>query len=164
MLRFRRPLIGSLALVMGSALALGLAAPAGASATPRPVPQYIIHFSAYLSPPSSGGLAFRSNFCTISPATSPVVAKCQENGVIRLSSTGGNGRAKVSSPMVGINWTFTLVATGPNRYQMSGKGTESPSGPPILRPVRVTGTIETAPTPIPTLKGTQYVFPLSPNA
>ena len=47
-----------------------------------------------------------------------------------------------------------------NTYRMVGKGTESIGTSPVLRPVRVTGTLTVEPTPNPTIKGTEEVYPL----
>ncbi len=45
-------------------------------------------------------------------------------------------------------------------YRMVGKGTEGVGTTPILRHVKVTGTITLVPTPDPTFHGTENVFPL----
>ena len=162
----RRPLLAALALAAGSTLVL--AAPAGATITPpRPIPQYLISFTAIAQPGDpTVGLQFHSTACAIGPATNPIVVTCQENGHIVFSTVGGSGTAAVSSVMAGINWTFKLVrasATG-STYAMSGTGTESVGTTPIRRPVRVTGRITVIPTPDPTLgpiiKGTEAVYPL----
>jgi hypothetical protein len=164
----RRPLLAVLAFAAGSTLALGLATPAGASISPPPVPQFIIHFTAYTQPPDPTlGLQFHSTTCTIGPATHPIVVTCKESGHIVFSTAGGSGSASVSSVLVGINWTFTLAratAIGATTYTMSGSGTESTGTTPVLRRVRVTGTIALIPTPDPTLgptiKGTENIYPV----
>ena len=158
----RRLLLAALALAAGTTLAL--AAPATATVTPPPpVPQFVISFTAIAQPPvSTAGLAFHSTACAIGPATHPIVVTCHESGHIVFSTVGGSGSASVSSALAGINWTFTLLratATG-TTYAMSGRGTESVGTTPILRPVRVTGRITVFPTPDPTIKGTEAVYPL----
>jgi hypothetical protein len=80
---------------------------------------------------------------------------------------GGSGTASVSSVPAGINWKSTLVRSDPttNAYRMVGKGTESMGASPVQRPVKVTGTLTVEPTPSPTIKGTEDVYPLpSPAA
>ncbi len=166
----RRPLLAALALTAGPILTLAMAVPAGAATTPPPpTPQFVIHFSAVTQPPPDPtlGLAFHSTACVIGPPTHPLLVKCQENGHVVLSATGGSGSASLSSAFAGINWTFKLVRTSTattTTYLMSGKGTESTGASPVLRPVRVTGRITVIPTPDPTagptIRGTEAVYPL----
>jgi len=162
MLATRRLLLTALALTAGSALAIGLPSAAGAAPNPTPVPQYIIQFSAIALPATPTGLQFHSTSCAIGPATHPIVVTCQETGTIKFSTTGGSGTASVSSALAGINWKFTLVRSDPttNTYRMAGKGTESMGASPVLRPVKVTGTLTVEPTPDPTINGTEDVYPL----
>ena len=152
----------ALALTAGSAIG-GL--PAAASAAPAAVPQYVVQFSAIASPPSASGLAFHSTSCAIGPATHPIVVLCKETGTIRFAASGGSGTATETSVLSTIHWKFTLHRTSVSStvYQMVGKGTESSGATPILRPVKVTGTLTVSPTPDPTFRGTEDVFPL-PNA
>ncbi|HXW81764.1 MAG TPA: hypothetical protein VEJ84_19825 [Acidimicrobiales bacterium] len=72
----------------------------------------------------------------------------------------------MSSPLSDINWKFTLhrSSVSSTTYQMVGKGTETSGASPIVRPVKVTGTITVSPTPGPTLQGTEDIFPLSTSA
>ena len=163
----RRSLLTALALAAGSAAALG--APLAASATPNPaaVPQYIIKFTAIVVPATTAGMQFHSTTCVIGPATNPIVATCQETGTIAFTSTGGSGTASVSSALADINWTFTLVRSSTAAsatYRMVGKGTESNGASPVLRPVKVSGRITVKPTPDPTLRGTEDVYPLATTA
>jgi hypothetical protein len=162
MLATRRLLLTALALTAGSALAIGLPSAAGAAPNPRPVPQYIIQFSAIALPATPTGLQFHSTRCAIGPATNPIAVTCRETGMIKFTTTGGSGRARVSSALAGINWKFTLVRSDPttNTYRMVGKGTESMGASPVLRPVKVTGTLTVKPTPDPTINGTEDVYPL----
>ncbi len=174
MLATRRPLLAALALAAGPILTLAVAVPAGAAAIPPPpTPQFIIHFSALTQPPPDPtlGLGFRSIACVIGAPTHPLVVKCQENGHVVLSTTGGSGSASLSSVVAGVNWTFKLVRTtaaSTTTYLMSGNGTESTGTSPVLRPVRVTGRITVVPTPDPTLgptiRGTEAVYPLPISA
>lgn len=162
----RRSVLTALALTAGSALAVGSPAAADAAPKPTPVPQYIIDFSAIARPATPTGLQFHSTSCAIGPATNPIVVTCQESGTITFTSAGGSGRATVSSALAGINWKFTLVrstATA-NTYRMSGRGTESMGASPVLRPVKVTGTLRVEPTPDPTIKGTEDVYRLPTSA
>ena len=126
------------------------------------MPQYIVQFTAIALPATPTGLQFHSTRCAIGPATNPIVVTCRETGTIRFTTTGGSGTAHVSSPLAGINWKFTLVRTDPttSTYRMFGKGTESMGASPVLRPVKVTGTLTVEPTPNPTINGTEYVYPL----
>jgi hypothetical protein len=155
-------------LAAGSTLAIGLAAPVGAT-TPAPVPQFLIRFEAIStrSPDPTVGLQFRSTACVISSATHPIAFNCQETGHVVLDNAGGLGTASLSSVVAGIKWNFTLrraVATGATTYLMNGTGTESLGTPPALHPVHVTGRITVLPTPDPTvgplIKGTEAVYPL----
>jgi hypothetical protein len=164
----RRPLLAALAFAAGLTLSLGFATVAGATITPVPVPQFIIHFTAISRPADpTTGLQFRSTSCAIGPATHPIVVPCQETGHIVFSSIGGSGSASLSSVLAGINWTFSLArasATTATTYAMSGTGTESTGTTPVRRPVRVTGQITVLPSPDPTLgpvvKGTENIYPL----
>jgi len=155
-------LLTALALTAGSVLAIGLPSAAGAAPNPTPVPQYIIQFSAIALPATPTGLQFHSTSCTISPATNPISVTCQETGTIKFTNTGGGGTASVSSAPAGINWKFTLVRSDPttNTYRMVGKGKESMGASPVLRSVKVTGTLTVEPTPDPTINGTEDVYPL----
>jgi hypothetical protein len=168
MIAIRRSLLTALALTAGSALALGLPAAAGAAPNPTALPQYIIHFTAIALPAATTtGLQFRSTSCAITPATNPIVATCKETGTIKFATAGGSGSASVSSPLAGINWRFTLVrsAATTDTYRMVGNGTESMGATPILRPVKVTGTLTVEPTSAQTIKGTENVYPkLRPTA
>ena len=167
MLATRRLLLTALAFTAGSALALGLPSAAGAAPTPATVPQYIIQFSAIALPATPTGAQFHSTSCAIGPATNPIVVTCQETGTITFTATGGSGTASVSSALAGINWTFTLVrssAAATDTYQMVGKGKESMGTSPVLRPVKVTGTITVKPTPDPTINGTEDVYPVPTSA
>ena len=165
MFRARNTLIITLALVAGSSLAIGFAAPAGAT-TPPPVPQYLIRFTAITTkaPDPTVGRLFRSTACVIGPATNPIAFNCQENGHIVLDSVGGLGTASLSSVIAGINWNFTLrrAVTGATTFVMNGSGTESQGASPVSRPVHVTGRITVIPTPDPTvgpiIKGTEAVY------
>jgi hypothetical protein len=151
----------ALALTAGSALATGLPSGAGATTNAR-VPQYIIRFSAIVLPATPAWLRFHSTSCAIGPAVDPIVVTCQENGTIRFTAAGGSGTASVSSVLAGINWKFTLVRATPttNTYRMVGRGTESRGASPVLLPVKVTGTLKVEPTPDPTIKGSESVYPL----
>jgi hypothetical protein len=162
----RRLLLTALALAAGSALAIGLPSAAGATPNPAPVPQYIIYFSAIALPATPTGLQFHSTSCAIGPATNPIVATCRETGTIKFTTTGGSGTASVSSAIAGINWKFTLARSDltTNSYRMAGKGTESIGASPVARPVKVTGTFTVEPTPDPTIKGTEELFPLPTTA
>jgi hypothetical protein len=166
MIATRRLLLTALGLAAGSALATGLPSAAGAAPNPTPIPQYIINFSAIALPISPTGLQFHSTSCAIGPATNPIVVTCKETGKIRFTATGGSGTASVSSVLAGINWKFTLVRTDPttSTYRMIGNGTESVGANPVLLPVKVTGSLTVEPTPDPTIKGTEDVFPLPPPA
>jgi hypothetical protein len=150
-----------LALTAGSAL-VGLPVAAGA-APAAPHPQYVVQFKAIEVPPATTtGTAFHSTSCAIGPAIDPIVVQCQESGTILFTATGGSGTATVSSPLGSISWTFKLhrsSAVG-SSYLMTGKGTESIGTTPVARPVKVTGTIATTPTPIPTFQGTESIYPL----
>lgn len=160
----RRLLLTALAFAAGSALAIGLPSAAGAATNPAPVPQYIIYFTAIALPATPTGLQFHSTSCAIGPATNPIVITCQETGNIRFTTTGGSGTANVSSSLAGIDWKFSLVRSdlATNSYRMAGKGTESIGASPVLRPVKVTGRLTVEPTPDPTIKGTEEIYPL-PN-
>jgi hypothetical protein len=162
MLATRRLLLTALTLSAGPVLAVGLPSAAGATANPKPVPQYIIQFSAIAAPTTTRGLQFHSTSCTIAPATNPIVVTCQETGVIKFTTAGGSGTASVSSALAGINWKFTLVRSDSttNTYRMVGKGKESMGASPALRPVKVTGELTVEPTPDPTIKGTEDVYPV----
>jgi hypothetical protein len=162
MLATRRVLLTTLALTAGSALGPGLPAAAGAAPNATPVPQYIIQFSAIALPATPTGLQFHSTSCVIGPATNPIVVTCKETGTITFTNTGGSGKASVSSVLAGIKWKFTLVrsSTTTSTYRMVGKGTESTGASPVLRPVKVTGTLTVIPTPGPTINGTEEVYPL----
>src|SRR5271156_6303181 len=103
MLATPRLLLTALALTAASALTIGLPSPAGAAPNPTPVPQYIIHFSAIALPATPTGLHFHSTSCAIGPAINPIVVTCQETGRIKFTTTGGSGRARVSSALAGIN-------------------------------------------------------------
>jgi len=153
----------ALAITAGSVMvALPSAAGSAPAPAPAPVPQYIVQFSAIALPPSTGGLMFHSTSCAIGPATHPIVVLCQETGTIQFTASGGSGTAKVTSALSSINWKFTLYRTSVSStlYRMVGKGTESVGATPILRPVKVTGTLTVVPTPDPTFHGTEDVFPL----
>ncbi len=141
---------------------VGLPAAAGAAPIPAPVPQYVVQFSAIVLPPSAGGLEFHSTSCGIGPATHPIMVLCKETGTIKFTASGGSGTATVTSVLSTINWKFTLHRTSviSTVYQMVGKGTESSGATPILRPVKVTGTLTVSPTADPTFRGTEDVFPL----
>jgi len=141
---------------------VGLPSAAGAAAIPAPVPQYVVQFSAIVLPPSAGGLEFHSTSCGIGPATHPIMVLCQETGTIKFTASGGSGTATVTSVLSTINWKFTLHRSSVSSmvYQMVGKGTESAGATPIVRPVKVTGTLTVSPTPEPTFHGTEDVFPL----
>jgi hypothetical protein len=161
MVATRRSLLTALALTAGSALALGLPAAADAAPNPTSVPQYIIHFSAIASPAATPtGLQFHSTSCAIGPAINPIVVTCKETGTIRFTTSGGSGKASVSSPLAGISWSFTLVrsSAATNSYRMVGTGTESVGTTPVSRPVKVTGTLTVVPTPDPTINGTENVY------
>jgi hypothetical protein len=162
MLAIRRLLLTALTLSAGSALLIVAPSAAGAAPIPRPVPQYIIHFTATALPATPTGLQFHSTSCAIGAATNPIVVTCRETGTIRFTITGGSGTAHVSSVLAGINWNFTLVRAEvtTNTYRMVGTGRESIGTSPVLRPVRVTGTLTVEPTPNPTIKGTEEVYPL----
>jgi len=151
----------ALAIAAGSVM-VALPTAAGSAPAPAPVPQYIVQFSAIASPPSTGGLEFHSTSCAIGPATNPIVVLCQERGTIKFTATGGSGTATVTSVLSSINWKFALYRTSVSStvYRMVGKGTESVGTTPILRPVKVTGTLTLVPTPDPTFHGTENVFPL----
>jgi len=159
----RRIASAALAFTAGSAVVC-LTTAAGAS--PTPTPQYIVQFSAVASAVSTNGLVFHSTSCVIGPPTNPIVVQCQETGTVRFTASGGSGRATVSSPLSDINWKFTLhrSSVSSTTYQMVGKGTETSGASPIVRPVKVTGTITVSPTPGPTLQGTEDIFPLSTSA
>jgi len=139
---------------------------AGAASTPAPVPQYIVQFSAVALPLSTNGLSFHSTSCVIGPATNPIVVLCEETGTVKFTESGGSGTATVTSALAGIKWKFTLHRSSVSStvYQMVGKGTETSGTSPIVRPVRVTGTLTVTPTPEPTLQGTENVFPLASPA
>ena len=156
----RRLLLTAFALAAGSAL--GVPSAAGAAPNPTPVPQYIIAFTATVLPTTPTGLEFQSSSCAIGPATNPIVVTCKETGTIKFTATGGSGTASVSSVLAGINWKFTLVrsSAATNTYRMVGKGKESMGASPVLRPVKVTGKLTVEPTPNPTIKGTEDVYPL----
>jgi len=150
----------ALAIAAGSALA---ALPSAAGAAPAPAPQYVVQFSAIALPPSTGGLDFHSTSCAIGPATHPIVVPCHETGTIEFTASGGgSGTAMVTSALSSINWKFTLHRTSVSStmYRMTGHGTESVGATPILRPVKVTGTLTVTPTPDPTFHGAEDVFPL----
>ncbi len=162
MLAIRRSLLTAMALTAGSALAFGLPSAATAAPNLKPVPQYVIDFSAIALPAATPGLQFHSTRCVIGPATNPILVTCQEKGTIRFTAAGGSGAASVSSALAAINWKFTLVRTNvaTNTYRMVGKGTESLGASIALRPVKVTGTLTVEPTPDPTITGIEDVFPL----
>jgi len=162
----RRLLLIALPLTAASALAVGLPVAAGATRVPLPLPQYVIQFSAIGSPATPTGLQFHSTSCAIGPATNPIVVTCHETGTIKFTTTGGSGTASVSSALAGINWKFTLVRSNltTNTYRMVGKGTETMGASPVLRPVKVTGTLTVRPTPDPTINGTEDVYPLATPA
>jgi len=167
MIAIRRLILTAVALTTGSALALGLPAAAGAAPNQTTVPQYIINFSAIALPATTAtGLRFHSTSCAIGPAINPIVVTCQETGTISFATAGGSGTASVSSALAGINWKFTLVRSNltTNTYRMVGKGTETMGASPVLRPVKVTGTLTVRPTPDPTINGTEDVYPLATPA
>jgi hypothetical protein len=166
MLAARPLLLTALALAAGSALAIGLPSPAGAAPNPKPVPQYIIQFSAIALPTTPTGLQFHSTSCAIGPAINPIVVTCQETGTIKFTTTGGSGTASVSSALAGIDWKFTLVRSDPttNSYRMVGKGKESTGASPVLREVKVIGTLTVEPAPDPTINGTEDVYPVPTSA
>lgn len=160
----RRFASAALGLVAGSVLLVLPTGVGSASAsTPTSVPQYIVHFSAIVTPPSTKGAAFHSTSCDIGPATNPLVVRCHETGTIKFTTDGGSGTATVSSALTGIDWRFTLHRTSASSttYQMTGKGTESSGASPVTRPVKITGTLTVTPTPDPTFHGTEDVFPAS---
>jgi hypothetical protein len=161
MMAMRHLASAALAVAAGSVM-VALPSAAGAAPSPAPVPQYVVQFSAIALPPSTGGLEFHSTSCAIGPATNPIVVLCQERGAIKFTATGGSGTATVTSALSEINWKFTLYRTSASStlYRMVGKGTESVGATPILRPVKVTGTLTVVPTPDPTFHGTEDVFPL----
>ncbi len=151
----------SLALaIAGGSVIVGL--PSLAGATPTPVPQYIVQFSASALPPTASGLVFHSTSCSIGPATHPIVVLCKEAGTVKFTASGGSGTATVTSAMTTIDWKFTLHRNSASStvYQMVGKGSETAGASPILRPVKVTGTLKVSPTPEPMFYGTEDVFPL----
>jgi hypothetical protein len=155
----------ALALAAGSVM-VALPSTAGAAPAPAPVPQYIVQFSAIASPPATTGLTFHSTSCAIGPATNPIVTVCQENGTITFLPSGGSGTATVTSVLSTIHWHFKLhraTATG-TTYRMTGTGKETVGTTPVLRPVKVTGTLTVLPTPDPTLQGTEDIFPLPISA
>jgi hypothetical protein len=162
MLATRRLFLTALALTAGSALAIGLPSAATAAPTVTQVPQYIIQFSAIALPVTPSWLQFHSTRCAIGPSTNPIVVTCKETATIRFTNAGGSGTATVSSVLAGIHWKFTLVKANPitNVFRMVGRGTESIGSSPVLRPVRVTGTLTLEPTPDPTIKGSEDVYPL----
>lgn len=158
----RRLLLSTVALAAASAPALSLASPANAATGSAAVPQYIVNFTAIAGPPAPDGLPFHSTACAIGPAIDPIVVTCQESGVISFTAAGGSGRASISSVLADINWTYTLTrstASAATTYRMVGTGTETVGTSPVLRPVRVTGTIMVKPTPDPTIHGTEDVYP-----
>jgi hypothetical protein len=159
----RRIASAALALAAGSIIVC-LTIPAGAASKSTPAPQYIVQFSATELPPSTSGVAtFHSTSCAIGPATNPIVVQCHETGTIRFTASGGSGTATVTSVMSDINWKFKLHRSSVSSmaYRMVGKGTETSGASPIVRPVKVTGTIAVSPTPEPTLQGTEDIFPLA---
>ncbi len=163
MMANRRVAAVALALTAGSVF-VALPTSAGATSKPAPVPQYIVQFSAIVSPPSTTGLEFHSTSCAIGPAIDPIVVQCNESGTIKFTATGGSGTATVTSVMATINWKFTLHRTSVSStaYQMVGKGTESEgaTATPITRVVKVKGPITVVPTPDPTFHGTEDVYPV----
>ena len=162
MLATRRLLLAALALTAGSALTVGLTSAASAAPNLKPVPQYIIGFSAIALPATPIQLQFHSTSCAIGPANNPIVVTCQESGTIKFTTTGGSGQASVTSALAAINWKFTLVrsAAATSTYAMVGRGTESVGATSVLLPVKVTGMLKVLPTPDPTINGTEKVFPL----
>ncbi len=156
----RRLLLTALPLTAASALAVGLPAAAGGTPVPPALPQYVIQFSAIGLPAMPTGLQFHSTSCAIGPATNPIVVTCKETGTIKFTTTGGSGTGSVSSALAGINWTFTLTRSiaVTNTYMMVGYGTESMGATPVVRPVKVTGTLTVKPTPDPTIGGTEDVY------
>jgi hypothetical protein len=155
----------ALALTAGSAM-VALPSTAGAAPKSAPVPQYIVQFSAIVSPPTTTGLEFHSTSCAIGPALNPILVLCQETGTIVFTASGGSGRASVTSAFGSINWKFKLHRTSVSStaYRMTGKGTESMGATPVLLPVKVTGPITVVPTPDPTFHGTENVFRLPTTA
>jgi len=157
-----RHLASAALVITAGSVMVALPSAAGSAPAPAPVPQYIVQFSAIASPPSTGGLAFHSTSCVIGPATDPIVVPCKETGTIQFTAGGGSGTAMVTSALSSISWKFTLhrISVSSTMYRMIGKGTESVGTTPILRPVKVTGTLTVTPTPDPTFHGTEDVFPL----
>jgi hypothetical protein len=163
----RRLLLPALALTAGLALSIGLPPAAGAAPNSAPAPRYVIHFTAIARPGAPTGLRFHSTSCIIGPASNPIVVICHEKGTIKFTTTGGSGTARVSSALAGISWRFTLVrgaSTATDTYRMVGKGTESIGTSPVLRPVKVTGTLTVELTPNPTFHGTEHVHALPTSA
>ena len=156
----RRLLLTALPLTAASALAVGLPAAAGGTPGQPALPQYVIQFSAIGLPAMPTGLQFHSTSCAIGPATNPIAVTCKETGTIKLTTTGGSGTGSVSSALAGINWTFTLTRGSEvaNTYMIFGYGTESMGATPVLRSVKVTGTLTVKPTPDPTIGGTEDVY------
>lgn len=153
----------ALALTTGSLVAT-LPSPAGAVSTPAP--QYIVQFSATVLPPASAATGFHSTSCAIGPAIDPIVVRCQEDGTVRFTDTGGSGTATVTSVLSTIHWKFTLhrAAAVSTSYRMVGKGTETAGTSPVVRAVKVTGTVSVLPTPDPTFQGTEDIYPLPSTA
>jgi len=158
----RRLLLSALALTAGSTAAVCLPSAVGAAPNPAPLPQYLVAFSASALPATTLELQFHSTRCAIGPATDPVVVTCDETGSISFTAAGGSGVATVSSALAGINWKFTLVRSGPtgSTYRMSGRGTESVGTSPVVRAVKVTGTLTVGHAAVPTISGTEEVYPV----